>query len=458
MLFPPLTRPRGPLRTLLTRLHPYRIPLTLLLLALLTEVYLHNSYYTIHHPARDLDVPFYTSCQEPDLSPSAPREAAAIVMLARNHEVEKALRTVISIEKHFNRWFHYPIVFLNDEDWDPEFVSTMNETVSGGAKFEVIPKEEWGFPANINQDRAREAINRQGQQGVLYGGLESYHHMCRFYSGKFYTLKALKEYKWYWRIEPDVEFYCALTYDPFVEMAKHEKVYGFTVALPKEPATCPGLFRAVADWKEEQDYRTTELWKAMVSPSWLPWPIRKMMSGLGHRDGRGDGWNLCHYWSNFEIASLDFFRSNAYQDLFERLDERGGFYEERVSTLTPFFRLGKNLMLIMRKQWGDAPVHSLALAMLLDSHKVHHFEDIGYRHDWYFQCPANAPGGQLLQSEVLGAAAFEVREEREDGIGCRCECDGSRTRNHASYCLNRLTQPNKSRRLGTLGWVRSWWA
>lgn len=422
MLFPPLTRPRGPLRTLLTRLHPYRIPLTLLLLALLTEVYLHNSYYTIHHPARDLDVPFYTSCQEPDLSPSAPREAAAIVMLARNHEVEKALRTVISIETHFNRWFHYPIVFLNDEDWDPEFVSTMNETVSGGAKFEVIPKEEWGFPANINQDRAREAINRQGQQGVLYGGLESYHHMCRFYSGKFYTLKALREYKWYWRIEPDVEFYCALTYDPFVEMAKHEKVYGFTVALPKEPATCPGLFRAVADWKEEQDYRTTELWKAMVSPSWLPWPIRKMMSGLGHRDGRGDGWNLCHYWSNFEIASLDFFRSNAYQDLFERLDERGGFYEER---------------------WGDAPVHSLALAMLLDSHKVHHFEDIGYRHDWYFQCPANAPGGQLLQSEVLGGPAFEVREEREDGIGCRCECDGSRTRNHASYCLNRLTQPNK---------------
>ncbi|KAK0742355.1 nucleotide-diphospho-sugar transferase [Apiosordaria backusii] len=400
----------------------------------LPPIYFHNSYFSVHHPARDLDVPFHTSCQEPDIT--APRESAAIVMLARNHEVEKALRTVISIEKHFNRWFHYPIVFLNDEEWDPEFISTMNETVSGGAKFEVVSPEEWGFPSYINEDRARQAINRQGQQGVLYGGLESYHHMCRFYSGKFYTLKALKEYKWYWRIEPDVEFYCALTYDPFVEMAKHEKVYGFTVALPKEPATCPSLFRTVADWKEQQDYPTTELWKAMVSPSWLPWPFRKMMSWFSHRDRHGDGWNLCHYWSNFEIASLDFFRSNAYQYLFEHLDRTGGFYSER---------------------WGDAPVHSLALGMLLDSHKVHHFEDIGYRHDWYYQCPANAPGGQLLQSEVLGEPAFTVAEEMKDGIGCRCECDGSRTRNHASYCLNRLTQPNKGRRLGVYAWARSWW-
>jgi len=32
------------------------------------------------------------------------------------------------------------------------------------------------------------------------------------------------------------------------------------------------------------------------------------------------GYNLCHFWSNFEIADLRFFRSQAYQHFFDSLD------------------------------------------------------------------------------------------------------------------------------------------
>lgn len=414
-------------------IYPYRIPIAIILIAAFVEVYLHTRHYAVRQPHEDLDAPFHDTCQEPDVN--APRENAAFVMLARNEEVEKALRTVVSIEKHFNQWFHYPVVFLNDEEWDPEFIETMNETVSGGARFEVIPKEEWTFPEFIDVDRAKQSMARQGRQGIIYGGMESYHQMCRFYSGKFYTLKALQPYKWYWRIEPDVEFYCSLTYDPFAEMAKRDKVYGYTIALPEEPATCPSLFRRVADWKEAHNFKTTELWKSMIAPSWVPWPFRSFLSWFRHRDRHGDGWNLCHYWSNFEIANLDFFRGRGYQDLFEHLDRAGGFYFER---------------------WGDAPIHSLAVSMLLDPHKIHHFEDVGYRHDWYYQCPANAPGGQLLESKALGEPSPLVDRERKGGIGCRCECDGSRTRNYATYCLNSLKQPTTSKRLGAFGWLHSW--
>ena len=82
--------------------------------------------------------------------------------------------------------------------------------------------------------------------------------------------------------------------------------------------------------------------------------------------------------------------------------------------------------------------------MLVDPRKVHHFEDFGYTHDTLYQCPANAPGGQLPQSELLGTA--EWAPELEHGIGCRCECDGSRRRNHPSYCINKLKQPNTRNR------------
>lgn len=56
------------------------------------------------------------------------------------------------------------------------------------------------------------------------------------------------------------------------------------------------------------------------------------------------GYNFCHYWSNFEIASLDFFRSEAYQAYFDYIDSTGQFYYDRV---------------------GDAPFHTIAVAWLL---------------------------------------------------------------------------------------------
>jgi Glycolipid 2-alpha-mannosyltransferase len=50
------------------------------------------------------------------------------------------------------------------------------------------------------------------------------------------------------------------------------------------------------------------------------------------------------FWSNFEIGSLDFYRSEAYTAYFEHLDKAGGFFYER---------------------WGDAPVHSIAACLFL---------------------------------------------------------------------------------------------
>jgi alpha 1,2-mannosyltransferase len=53
------------------------------------------------------------------------------------------------------------------------------------------------------------------RKGVLYGGRESYHHMCRYFSGFFQLHPLLADVDYYWRVEPDVHFYCDLAYDPF---------------------------------------------------------------------------------------------------------------------------------------------------------------------------------------------------------------------------------------------------
>jgi len=61
-------------------------------------------------------------------------------------------------------------------------------------------------------------------------------------------------------------------------------------------------------------------------------------------DDGGKTYNKCHFWSNFEIGNLDWLRSPAYIDYFSSLDQDGGFFYER---------------------WGDAPVHSIAAALML---------------------------------------------------------------------------------------------
>jgi hypothetical protein len=123
-------------------------------------------------------------------------------------------------------------------------------------------------------------------------------------------------------------------------MARHGKTYGYTVALWEVDNTVPSLFRAVSDFKNEKRIKTTDLWRSMIKPSWLPLPFRWMRGSQPWRDASGDEWNLCHYWSNFEIADMEFFRSPQYRNFFAYLDSKGGFYTERVSiALLISFRL-----------------------------------------------------------------------------------------------------------------------
>lgn len=154
--------------------------------ALVLETCLHQYAYHVASPRHDLDGAFATGCREqqlPDPAVAPPRANAVLVMLARNAEARQAHAAVESVERAFNRRFHYPMVFLNDEVWDAEAVRLLNATTSGPAAFEVVPRAQWTFPAGVDVAAARLSIDAQGAGGGPYAGREGYHHMCRFFSG-----------------------------------------------------------------------------------------------------------------------------------------------------------------------------------------------------------------------------------------------------------------------------------
>lgn len=309
--------------------------------------------------------------------PVLERENATLLMLVRNWELPGALQSMRSLEDRFNRKYRYTWTFLNDVPFDAQFVEATTAMASGRTQYGLIPSAHWDRPGWINETEFQERVSLMHERGVLYGGSISYRNMCRFNSGFFFRQALLDQYDYYFRVEPDVEYYCDFPYDPFKAMREQGKKYGFVIAMYEYEDTVPTLWNAVEEYIDlhpELDLENSS------------YDFLTDVSFIGRFnpivDSNSD-YNLCHFWSNFEVGDLNFFRSQQYVDFFNFLDKKGGFYYER---------------------WGDAPVHSIAVSLLLNRDEVIHFDELGYYHAPFGTCP-RAHLGRLLQRCVCDPSA-----------------------------------------------------
>ncbi|KAH6901275.1 alpha-1,2-mannosyltransferase [Coprinopsis sp. MPI-PUGE-AT-0042] len=285
---------------------------------------------------------------EEDTLATTKRVNASFVILCRNEDLEGIIRSIKQIEARFNHQYRYPYVFLNDVPFTDEFQRRLSNISPAKMEFGTIPHDHWNQPDWIDEDRAKANRDKMVKQLVIYGGSVSYRNMCRFNSGFFFRHPLMLKYRWYWRIEPSVTFHCDVNEDPFLFMEQNNKTYGFNIVIPENRNSIPTLWDTVQDFiKEHPEHIADDN------------ALNLMINQVGRYNG-------CHFWSNFEIADMDFWRSPAYMAFFEYLESKGGFYYER---------------------WGDAPVHSLAAAMFLNKNQIHYFDEIGYEHTPYVACP-----------------------------------------------------------------------
>ncbi|PGH26881.1 hypothetical protein AJ80_01463 [Polytolypa hystricis UAMH7299] len=318
-------------------------------------------------PAEESEKPTSQPAAQPPVQPASQLANATFVTLARNTDVWEVAKSIRHIEDRFNKDYHYSWVFLNDGDFDDTFKEITSNLVSGKTHYGKIPREHWSFPEFIDQDRAAEVRKEMKQKQVIYGDSISYRHMCRYESGFFFRHELMNQFEFYWRVEPSIEYFCDIPYDPFRFMQDNKKKYSFVLSLFEYKETVATLWDSAKKFMQAHPEHIAENNNLDFISS----------------DG-GETYNLCHFWSNFEIGSLNWLRSKAYLDYFESLDKDGGFFYER---------------------WGDAPVHSIAAALMLSKDEIHFFDDIAYRHVPFLHCP-NDP---------------EIRKERK----CHCNPDDS---------------------------------
>lgn len=313
------------------------------------QLYLDNLNVPITEPKTD-------GLVRPD-SPRAGQALGTILCLTRNDELEGIIGSIQQLEEQFNGQYKYPYTFLNDEEFSDEFKNRLTRLLPKGREinFGKIDPDVWNMPDSIDRDHFKAQMDKlKGIQGVEK---VSYHNMCRYYSRGFYHHPLLRKYKYVWRVEPKVNFYCNVNYDVFQFMDDNDKVYGFVLNLYDSPESVKSLWSSTMKFIKKNPQYLHE----NGSYEWIK------DNGQKPENYRiAGGYSTCHFWTNFEIINLDFLRSKPYEDFMNFLEEEHGFYYER---------------------WGDAPVRSLALALFVDKSQIHWFRDIGYQHFPYTNCP-----------------------------------------------------------------------
>lgn len=140
--------------------------------------------------------------------------------------------------------------------------------------------------------------------------------------------------------------------------------YGFNMAILDDARSFPSLWSQTRSFLESNP----DLLHPESDLRWL------LISGSPEE------YNNCQFFSNFEIGSLNFWRSEPAEKYFQWLDMGGGFYYER---------------------FGDAPVHTLSVAMFIPKSEIWFFRDIGYQHDINYHCPPQSTDRCLCESTSI---------------------------------------------------------
>ncbi|KAJ1659125.1 hypothetical protein IWQ61_001752 [Dispira simplex] len=276
---------------------------------------------------------------------------AAFATVVRNSDLYELRAAIRQLEDRFNNRYHYPYVFLSDEPFTDEFKEAIAWTAKSKVSFGLIPRDHWEVPDWIDRQKMRDGMTYLASKEVIHSESISYRQMTRYYSGFFYKHPLLANYDYYWRIEHDTEYTCDIPYDPFLYMKERGIHYGYTISLHEFEDTVKSF------WEVVQEYLKAHP-TALEPRNTMDWVT----------DDGGQTYNLCHFWTNFEVVNLGFLRSSLYEEFFQHMDKSGGIFYER---------------------WGDAPIRSVAMTMFLRKEQVHWFDDIGYVHSAFQNCPSD---------------------------------------------------------------------
>eukprot|EP01059_Diplonema_ambulator_P029953 TRINITY_DN499_c0_g1_i5.p1 TRINITY_DN499_c0_g1~~TRINITY_DN499_c0_g1_i5.p1 ORF type:complete len:659 (+),score=156.66 TRINITY_DN499_c0_g1_i5:1203-3179(+) len=260
-----------------------------------------------------------------------------IYLDSKRKPIEKAL---VLVQKHFLSCWPYP-VHVFKEGVTEQYVQQVRSVTTSQVNFTEIGHFFDIPPNNISMGTLNFWIDvMKYGRGHHFG----YRMMCRFFSGIFAQYTFLKQYDYYWRLDTDSWIREPVLVDPFRHMVATGCRYGHMSSHHSDKETVTrNLYPTVLEWAEEYNVAEENITRLN----------RRVTSNTGE-------YKRAMYYNNFEIASVPWITGDAYKSFFNYLDYTDGF---------------------MKYRWGDAPVRTLAVHLMLDDTEICDFENyLPYKH------------------------------------------------------------------------------
>ena len=179
-----------------------------------------------------------------------------------------------------------------------------------------------------------------------------YRHMCYFNS--FQAIPLLQQhgyadYDYIMRLDDDSHISSPVGYDIFRLMQANKKKYGFVKVMNDDPRCVKGLWAFAYEFLEgalSQGLITQQQYQAAFNTS----SVERVLALLPHP---------AIFYNNFEIAHRSVWEGPVWEAWKAAVTASKGVYSRR---------------------WGDAPIHTIAVGMMLSKDELHAFKDLPYRH------------------------------------------------------------------------------
>ncbi|GJJ70661.1 hypothetical protein EMPS_03011 [Entomortierella parvispora] len=272
-----------------------------------------------------------------------------LVMLINEGQLQDARETIRQMEDRFNRGRNYPWVVFSGMPLGDQSKTSLSSLSRGTMTFALIPKEQWRLPKWIEMPKVIENDVGMMWKKAINKTSMPIRHQWRFFSGFLAKNELLDPYHFFWRVDPGVNIFCDMQEDPMLTMTESGQKFAWSTATTVYGAGVPSALETIQNFKKDHP----ELIPKLNDESFV---IRES----------GDEFTTCSYAVENSISRVDFFRSEAYQTLFEFIDQAGLFYYEK---------------------WTDATVITVALALLAPRTDTLYLKQLGWGLNKLLYCP-----------------------------------------------------------------------
>lgn len=282
---------------------------------------------------------------------------SAIFILTQNTESRRVYlkTTLYFLFKNFNAEYKYPVVIFHESNYDSatkrEILMSIRESCRYLVSFVELNPDDFGkIPEHINTSRLESCLECEP---VPYFRNTGYRNMCRWWCKRVWDYA--RGYEYIMRLDDDAFIEEPIREDLFARMAKRNLVYtsgmihvdcgicnygmkDFLIKLyPEKEAFINTLFVKQEIASRDvvyQGFRRLITINAKADNCELPEISEKIELQMP-----------IIFYNNFFITKVDFWFREDVRELLDKIDASGNIYYWR---------------------WGDAPIHTMVLALLAD--------------------------------------------------------------------------------------------